>query len=106
MTWEPVLSYDRFRLCLPANVLGIRGSGKYGRNRRSCRRCTAWRHVADQLRPRFPKLAALVDEAEADVLAFMGFARALAEYDTVIDATKPPYGPLHGQRCADAEGEK
>jgi hypothetical protein len=81
VTWEPVLSYDydRFRLYLPPNVLGIRGSGKYGRNRRSCRRCTAWRHVADQLWPRFPKLAALVDEAEADVLAFMGFARALAE---------------------------
>ena len=37
---------------------------------------TAWRHVADQLRPRFPKLAALMDEAEADVLAFMGFPRA------------------------------
>jgi putative transposase len=33
----------------------------------------AWRHVADQLRPRFPKLAALMDEAEPDVLAFMDF---------------------------------
>ena len=31
----------------------------------------AWRHVADQLRPRFPKLAALMDDAEADVIAFM-----------------------------------
>jgi putative transposase len=37
---------------------------------------TAWRHVADQLRPRFPKLAALMDDAETDVLAFMGFPRA------------------------------
>src|SRR6059058_6163900 len=36
----------------------------------------AWRHVADQLRPRFPKLAALMDDAEADVLAFMDFPRA------------------------------
>jgi putative transposase len=35
----------------------------------------AWRHVADQLRPRFPKLAALMDEAEDDVLAFMNFPR-------------------------------
>ena len=32
-----------------------------------------WRKVADQARPRVPKLAALMDEAEADVLAFMGF---------------------------------
>jgi transposase-like protein len=37
---------------------------------------TAWRHVADQLRPRLPKLAALMDDAEADVLAFMNFPRA------------------------------
>ena len=27
-----------------------------------------WRQVADQLRPKVPKLAALMDEAEADVL--------------------------------------
>jgi putative transposase len=32
-----------------------------------------WREVADQARPRLPKLAALMDEAEADVLAYMGF---------------------------------
>ena len=36
----------------------------------------AWRHVADQLRARFPKLAAAMDEAETDVLAFMTFPRA------------------------------
>jgi transposase-like protein len=35
----------------------------------------AWRHVADQLRTRFPKLAVLMDEAEDDVLAFMNFPR-------------------------------
>jgi transposase-like protein len=35
-----------------------------------------WRHVADQLRARLPKLAALMDEAEADVIAFMAFPRA------------------------------
>jgi hypothetical protein len=28
---------------------------------------------ADQLRPKLPKLAALMDDAEADVLAHMGF---------------------------------
>jgi len=36
----------------------------------------AWRHVADQLRPRFPKLAALMDDAEADVLAYKTFPAA------------------------------
>lgn len=34
-----------------------------------------WRAVADQLRPKVPKLAALMDEAEADVLAFMSFPK-------------------------------
>jgi putative transposase len=33
------------------------------------------RQVADQLRPKVPKLAALMDEAEADVLAFMSFPK-------------------------------
>jgi putative transposase len=32
-----------------------------------------WRQVADQLRPRRPRLAGLVDEGEADVLARVGF---------------------------------
>ncbi len=32
-----------------------------------------WRRVADQLRPKVPKLAALMDEAEPDVLAYMTF---------------------------------
>jgi transposase-like protein len=32
-----------------------------------------WRAVADQLRPKLPKLATLMDEAEPDVLAYMGF---------------------------------
>jgi transposase-like protein len=35
-----------------------------------------WRRVADQLRPKVPKLAALMDEAEPDVLASMGFPAA------------------------------
>ena len=35
-----------------------------------------WRVVVDQLRGKFPKLGALMDEAENDVLAFMGFPRA------------------------------
>jgi transposase-like protein len=32
-----------------------------------------WRRVADQLRPKVPKLAALMDDAEPDVLAYMTF---------------------------------
>jgi transposase-like protein len=34
-----------------------------------------WRQVADQLRAKVPKLAALMDEAEADVLSFMSFPK-------------------------------
>jgi putative transposase len=36
----------------------------------------AWRHVADQLRPRFSKVAALLDNAEHDVLAYMDYPEA------------------------------
>jgi transposase-like protein len=35
-----------------------------------------WRKVADQLRPKLPKLAGLLDEAETDVLAYMTFPPA------------------------------
>ena len=34
---------------------------------------TQWRRVADQLRPKLSKLAAFMDDAEDDVLAYMGF---------------------------------
>ena len=34
---------------------------------------TQWRKVADQLRSKLPKLARFMDEAEADVLAYMAF---------------------------------
>ena len=37
---------------------------------------TRWRHVADQLRASVPKLAALMDQAETDVLAYMSFPAA------------------------------
>jgi putative transposase len=37
---------------------------------------TQWRQVADQLRPRVPRLANLMDEAETDVLAYMTFPPA------------------------------
>jgi transposase-like protein len=35
-----------------------------------------WRRVADQIRPKVPKLAALMDGAEEDVLAYMSFPTA------------------------------
>jgi len=39
-----------------------------------------WRKVADQLRPKLPKLSAFMDAAESDVLAYMGFPKgALVE---------------------------
>jgi len=34
-----------------------------------------WRRIADQLRPKLPKLAAFMDAAETDVLAYMGFPK-------------------------------
>jgi putative transposase len=34
---------------------------------------TQWRRVADQIRPKVPRLATLMDEAETDVLAYMTF---------------------------------
>jgi transposase-like protein len=36
---------------------------------------TQWRSVADQIRPKVPKLANLMDEAEHDVLAYMTFPK-------------------------------
>jgi transposase-like protein len=35
-----------------------------------------WRKVADTFRPRFPRLATLLDDAEADVLAYLAFPTA------------------------------
>jgi putative transposase len=45
-----------------------------------------WRQVADQLRAKLPKLAALLDEAEVDVLAFMSFPK---EHWDKISSTNP-----------------
>jgi len=45
-----------------------------------------WRQVADQLRPKVPKLAALMDDAETDVLAFMSFPK---DHRLKIHSTNP-----------------
>jgi transposase-like protein len=45
-----------------------------------------WRQVADQLRPRWSKLAAFMDESEHDVLAYMGFP---AQHRAKLHSTNP-----------------
>ena len=45
-----------------------------------------WRVVADQLRSKFPKLAAMLDRSEPDVLAYMSFPKA---HRTQIHSTNP-----------------
>ena len=53
-----------------------------------------WRRVADQLRPKLPKLADLMDQAEPDVLAYMTFPH---QHRTKLHSTNPL-----GQRNAGA----
>jgi putative transposase len=79
-------SWQRCRVHFMRNVLAH--AGKQGRRVISAFIATAfaqndakaasqqWRHVADQIRPKVPKLAALLDEAETDVLAYMTFPPA------------------------------
>ena len=45
-----------------------------------------WRHVADQLRARWPKLGTFMDDAEADVLAYMAFP---AQHRSKLHSTNP-----------------
>jgi putative transposase len=45
-----------------------------------------WRVVADQLRDKFPRLAAMLDRSESDVLAFMSFPKA---HHKQIHSTNP-----------------
>jgi transposase-like protein len=45
-----------------------------------------WRRVADQLRPKVPRLTGLMDEAEVDVLAYMTFPAA---HRTKLHSTNP-----------------
>ncbi len=46
----------------------------------------AWRQLADQLRPRWPKLSGLMDESEHEVLAYMAFP---AQHRTKLHSTNP-----------------
>jgi putative transposase len=89
-------SWQRCRVHFMRNVLAH--AGKSGRRVVAAFIATAfaqedattaraqWRQVADQLRPKVPKLAALMDEAEADVLAFMSFPK---DHRPKIHSTNP-----------------
>jgi transposase-like protein len=79
-------TWQRCRVHFMRNVLAH--AGKQGRRVISAFIATAfaqndakaasqqWRHVADQIRPKVPKLAVIMDEAETDVLAYMSFPLA------------------------------
>lgn len=79
-------TWQRCRVHFMRNVLAH--AGKSGRRVVSAFIATAfaqndaesakqqWRHVADQLRSSVPKLAAMMDQAETDVLAYMTFPAA------------------------------
>jgi transposase-like protein len=89
-------SWQRCRVHFMRNVLAH--AGKSGRRVVSAFIATAfaqddaaaagaqWRRVADQLRPKLPKLAALMDEAEPDVLAYMTFP---ASHRAKLHSTNP-----------------
>jgi putative transposase len=89
-------SWQRCRVHFMRNVLAH--AGKQGRRVVSAFIGTAfaqedaeaarlqWRQVADQLRPKVPKLANLMDEAEADVLAFMSFPK---DHRPKVHSTNP-----------------
>jgi len=89
-------SWQRCRVHFMRNVLAH--AGKHGRRVVAAFIATAfaqedaemaraqWRQVADQLRPKVAKLAILMDQAEADVLAFMTFPK---DHRPKIHSTNP-----------------
>ena len=89
-------SWQRCRVHFMRNVLAH--AGRQGRRVVSAFIATAfaqddaaaaraqWRKIADQLRPKLPKLAAYLDEAETDVLAYMTF---LAQHRAKLHSTNP-----------------
>src|SRR6202023_1968331 len=89
-------SWERCRVHFIRNVLAH--AGKHGRRVVAAFIATAfaqedaemartqWRQVSDQLRPKVAKLALLMDQAEADVLAFMSFPK---DHRPKIHSTNP-----------------
>lgn len=89
-------TWQRCRVHFMRNVLAH--AGKSGRRVVSAFIATAfaqetpeaasvqWRAVADQIRPNVPKLAAILDDAEPDVLAYMTFPK---EHRAKLHSTNP-----------------
>ncbi len=89
-------TWQRCRVHFMRNVLAH--AGKSGRRVVSAFIATAfaqytpkaasaqWRAVADQIRPRVPKLAAMLDAAEEDVLAYITFPK---EHRAKLHSTNP-----------------
>ena len=89
-------TWQRCRVHFMRNVLAH--AGKSGRRVVSAFIATAfaqddaeaahaqWRHVADQLRPKVPKVSLLMDDAETDVLAYMTFPK---EHRAKLHSTNP-----------------
>ena len=89
-------TWQRCRVLVMRNVLAH--AGRSGRRVVSAFIATAfaqedaeaatqqWRRVADQLRPKVPKLATLMNESEADVLATMTFP---SQHRTKLHSTNP-----------------
>jgi transposase-like protein len=89
-------TWQRCRVHFMRNVLAH--AGKSGRRVVSAFIATAfaeddaeaaraqWRKVADQLRPKLPKLAVFMDEAEPDVLAYMSFP---SQHRAKLHSTNP-----------------
>ncbi len=93
-------TWQRCRVHFMRNVLAY--AGKSGRRVVSAFIATAfaqddaeaasaqWRKVADQLRPKLPKLAGFMDDAEPDVLAYMSFPAA---HRAKLHSTNPTRTP-------------
>jgi transposase-like protein len=89
-------TWQRCRVHFMRNVLAH--AGKSGRRVVSAFIATAfaqddaeaaraqWRKVADQLRPKLPKLAVFMDEAEPDVLAYLSFP---SQHRAKLHSTNP-----------------
>jgi putative transposase len=89
-------TWHRCRVHFMRNVLAH--AGKSGRRVVSALIATAfaqdhdeaakaqWRKVADQLRPKVPKLAAFMDEAEPDVLVYMSFPGAAPRQAALVQS--------------------
>ena len=61
-----------------------------------------WRQVADHVRPKLPKLAALLDEAEEDVLAYMSFPKEhrAKSSEAQTDALPRLWVTVHSKRAS------